>query len=368
MEKIKQKNTHLDYEIIRVVATPCEYFKFFEYDECVAVVAKSDARKSILLSYRGTKMKKQLVDEIASILTVPKQSFHGNGHVQAYFLNAASQLTPCVRETTRELQAQYPGYDVWLSGHSLGGAMASVSSLALVRDGVVQKDKMSLYTYGMPRVGDKDYALQHDKQINNSFRIVHYKDCVTHLPTCNPLLGFSCTLGGKTSPFHHRSEIFYRSLMAPESQDWEECRANEDPRCSHSVLGFIDTATGIFKLPSDCNTYHQNYFNIRVGDYCNDLLGKRRRREVSDMSHLLKNGSCKVLRLVNGTWTSSFTANVSSVAPFSTRSYVSPTPSTNAQEKGKTTDKNKANSASTSLETSKYFILIIAFVFRKVIS
>ena len=65
-----------------------------------------------------------------------------------------------------------PDRTLWVTGHSLGAALAT---LAADRYGNVQ----GLYTYGSPRVGDKDFAADF---FVNAYRFVNNNDIVTRVP------------------------------------------------------------------------------------------------------------------------------------------------------------------------------------------
>ena len=91
---------------------------------------------------------------------------------------------------------------------------------------------MSLHTYGMPRVGDKEYAANHDRLVNNSWRVVHYKDPVSHLPMCNILTGCGLTDG----PYHHRTEVYYPSPDMTQNSEYIICKGNEDNNCSNGAV------------------------------------------------------------------------------------------------------------------------------------
>ena len=120
---------------------------------------------------------------------------------------------------------RYPGFNVQINGHSLGGAIASLTSAALVYDKVLREEKKSLYTFGMPRVGVKEYTASHDKLVNNSWRVVHYKDVISHLPTCTIVTGCDLTNG----PYHHRTEVFYPSVNMIKSSPKIVCERKEFP-------------------------------------------------------------------------------------------------------------------------------------------
>lgn len=65
------------------------------------------------------------------------------------------------------LSILYQNYDVVDTGHSLGGALASMTAAALVHNRTVPTDKLSLF--GMTIVGDKKYSLDHVNLVKNSF-------------------------------------------------------------------------------------------------------------------------------------------------------------------------------------------------------
>ena len=139
---------------------------------------------------------------------------------------------------------------------------------------------MSLYTFGLPRVGDKEYAANHDRLVNNSWRVVHYKDPVSHLPMCNVLTG----CGFINGPYHHRTEVYYPSPDMTKNSEYVICKGNEDNNCSNGVVSDDSCLPDI----SECMVYHQNYLGIPIGTYCEQLgkasgykLGARYNRKIS---------------------------------------------------------------------------------------
>lgn len=73
---------------------------------------------------------------------------------------------------------------VWITGHSLGGALAVLLAATLRDAGPPARVPVSgLYTFGAPRVGDKRFAKQFDLGIEGvNFRVVNLADLVPHLP------------------------------------------------------------------------------------------------------------------------------------------------------------------------------------------
>lgn len=283
------------FELHYAVGQKCEDLPLFEYDECYAYIAVSHVNKTIVLAFRGTITEKgnQLYDEMLSVLIKPKENFMIGGEVQVYFKKAFNKLSPCVYASVTELVRQNPDYDVIVTGHSLGGAIASLSAAALIWTGIVPSNKLSLYTFGMPRVGDKGYALKHDEIVNNSWRVVHARDIVPHIPTCNLITGCSVTADG---PYHHGIEIFYPESDMTKSSRYIQCKGDEDDGCSDGLV------TENWCLPDldQCIKYHKNYFEIPVGTYCRDRgAGIDRKRRGINRSLMWEKFSSKSCRRIS---------------------------------------------------------------------
>jgi triacylglycerol lipase len=90
--------------------------------------------------------------------------------------------------------AQY--HRLWLTGHSLGGALAMLCALAW--EGAVE----GVYTFGQPRVGDSAFCARYDSALKSrTFRIIHADDIVARVPW---LLG---------AYRHSGHEIYFPSLL-----------------------------------------------------------------------------------------------------------------------------------------------------------
>ncbi|MCU0447649.1 MAG: lipase family protein [Microscillaceae bacterium] len=69
---------------------------------------------------------------------------------------------------------------IWLCGHSLGGALATLATARLLDTG---REIGGLYTYGQPRVGDGIFAQTMDYICKEKyFRIVNHGDIITRTP------------------------------------------------------------------------------------------------------------------------------------------------------------------------------------------
>jgi triacylglycerol lipase len=95
------------------------------------------------------------------------------GRVHSGFADAVEQVWPEVR---RILGTPSHAKPLWVTGHSLGGAMATLASVRLTSEGYKVR---AVYTYGSPRVGDR---LFRDSYSLCNYRFVNDNDLVPHLP------------------------------------------------------------------------------------------------------------------------------------------------------------------------------------------
>lgn len=66
--------------------------------------------------------------------------------------------------------ALYPTYSVKTTGHSLGGALAQMTAMMLIHNGI----PTTMINFGQPRVGDKAYAAYSNSVFPNQYRHVHH--------------------------------------------------------------------------------------------------------------------------------------------------------------------------------------------------
>ena len=99
--------------------------------------------------------------------------FH-KGFMGAYF---------AVRERLLEVVRLYPERSIVVTGHSLGGAIATIAALD-VQFNVTQHtgQAISLYTFGSPRVGNSALVNSFRQRVPKSYRFVYGWDVVTRTP------------------------------------------------------------------------------------------------------------------------------------------------------------------------------------------
>lgn len=133
------------------------------------------------------------------------------------FYTAHDSLSKLYFDNLKSLVSMYPSYKLVFVGHSLGGTLATISSLDVKFKLGIEWSNIEVYTYGGPRIMNKELALYLNSQKFVYARFVYKEDMVPHLP---PLaFGYS----------HTGVEIWRNK------KDVKICYGLEDAGCSNSV-------------------------------------------------------------------------------------------------------------------------------------
>jgi endonuclease G, mitochondrial len=101
---------------------------------------------------------------------------HPWGHVHIGFLTGVRAVEAALLEFDK---AAAHARNVWISGHSLGGALALVAAVRLKNNGVAPW----LYSYGQPAVGLNDFAIRFSEELpERLWRFVNQSDIVPRVP------------------------------------------------------------------------------------------------------------------------------------------------------------------------------------------
>jgi triacylglycerol lipase len=153
-----------------------EQFQFFDRGETQAFLV-GNATKLVLI-FRGTEPKN--VEDWITNAQVAKVQACG-GRVHAGFWQGCqavwSELESEVQRMRGQLATPRP---LLLTGHSLGGSLAILAAAQLQ---LADQQVNGVYTFGCPRIGDRQFAMQYNRRLYNcTFRLVNHRDIVTQLP------------------------------------------------------------------------------------------------------------------------------------------------------------------------------------------
>ena len=132
----------------------------------------------ILVSFRGTEQ--NLKDWLTDLDAIKADGPTGTGMVHKGFYDALLGVWDNLMATITSFQDK--GQKIWFTGHSLGGALATLAVAKMLSETHVSPVN-GLYTYGKPRVGAADFEKWFDGLMKSrDFRFVNDDDIVPHVP------------------------------------------------------------------------------------------------------------------------------------------------------------------------------------------
>lgn len=149
------------------------------FDDVPGYIATDPVRKEIVVAFRGTIPVPDNILTDADFFLTPAAEFCSNCQVHNGFYNAWLAYRDVVIQHLSNATAVNKGYKVVVVGHSLGGAVATIAAADLRNS----KLNCDLYTYGSPRVGDKNFAnLVSSSNMGSVYRVTHLDDPIPHVP------------------------------------------------------------------------------------------------------------------------------------------------------------------------------------------
>ncbi|EPB77326.1 triacylglycerol lipase [Ancylostoma ceylanicum] len=73
-------------------------------------------------------------------------------------------------------------YFPMITGHYVGGGLAALVALDIVKEEIVNKDDVILITLAQIMAGDKDFVEAYEKQVVKSYRVITKGDLIPHVP------------------------------------------------------------------------------------------------------------------------------------------------------------------------------------------
>lgn len=185
-------------------------------------VAYDPDANEIVVSFSGTDPLsiKNWIDDLDFFQT--PYPYCSGCQVHRGFYNTYMSVDSQVKSKVNSFLTSYPTASIAITGHSLGAAMAAHCAAEFIHNGYKIK---TVYSYGMPRVGNTPFEQWYVTVVPGTFRVVHRKDPVPHLPPEN-------------WDFHHMPyEVFY----VKDYQDWKLCSfEGEDKSCSDQYAADLD--------------------------------------------------------------------------------------------------------------------------------
>lgn len=141
-----------------------------------------DTGQEIIIAYRGSTMPRanHSLDKWLAVLRDWLEVNAGCRQVKAYGGRVHEGFEKVVKDTWPEVseyvQRRYRGQTLWLTGHSMGGAVAILSAQ---RFWDADRPPAGVYTFGAPKVGDAEFCRRYQPKL---YRIENSRDIVPELP------------------------------------------------------------------------------------------------------------------------------------------------------------------------------------------
>ncbi|RKO89776.1 Alpha/Beta hydrolase protein, partial [Blyttiomyces helicus] len=148
-------------------------------------VGADDARRTVVVSFRGTiKTINDWLHDFNALFKV-SPSYLPTGSVSRGFSEVYDTVQSFVQQALPAAVQANPGYSVSFTGHSLGGASATLAAADAFEylNGTVNTSEMYLITVGCPRVGDANFASYMDGAgLGDVWRSANLGDTVPKVP------------------------------------------------------------------------------------------------------------------------------------------------------------------------------------------
>ena len=157
-----------------------KYEKAIAFDKNSSQAVLLVHRDHIVAAFRGTD---ELADWWDNLNAIPTDGLLGQVHKG--FQKALEDVWPKMRTTIRALRQESRKRKIlprplWLTGHSLGGALATLAAAELLYH---DESFYGVYTFGQPRVGDREFMRTFNAEAKTRFfRFQNNNDIVTRIP------------------------------------------------------------------------------------------------------------------------------------------------------------------------------------------
>ena len=210
-------------------------------------VAVDTVRKEVVFSARGSTNIRNWIANVNFGFTDLDLADGAKAH--SGFNQAWGEMSSGVTDAINQALADNPGFKVVATGHSLGGAVATLGAANLRAGGLA----VDLYTYGSPRAGNDVLADFITNQDGPEYRVTHIDDPVPRLP---PIF----------TGYRHTSPEYWLSVDEAGGDDYpvadiRVCEGNANVDCNGGTFGLNIAA-------------HLSYFGDISG--CNPILGRKK--------------------------------------------------------------------------------------------
>lgn len=156
-----------------------ELYKFYDLPSGNQVsITISHIKKRLSFIFRGSN---EIMDWLHNFL-ICKKELKNNCYVHLGFYKSltSNNLLDNLTDDIKNLSEKYKEYDIFITGHSLGGGLSSL--FGYLMSDIIDKN-ITVITYASPRVGNFEWCNDFNCKNNlRQYRIVNKRDTVTAIP------------------------------------------------------------------------------------------------------------------------------------------------------------------------------------------
>ena len=187
-----------------------ELLETFDKDgtQAILISFKTNNTRFIALAFRGTEATS--IKDIKADFKAQTMSCETGGKIHTGFKEAFDAVELDIQ--TKLNEDAFKETPLFITGHSLGGALATIAAKKLSHKGGIA----ACYTFGAPRVGNDEWISEFKTPV---YRLVNAADCVTMLPPGDELITISSWILRGVAwlriPFFSRwAELLSRTLLS----------------------------------------------------------------------------------------------------------------------------------------------------------
>jgi predicted lipase len=162
-----------------------------EFLQGAGFVGYQERTKRIIASFRGTSTPQSVIADLDLWKVQADFEYRGlfkrapdGAKLHRGFQNTYARIRARTQESLKRMAQRFPDYEIVFTGHSLGGSVASIAAVDFHEQNPGNGHRISLYTFGQPRTGNRAWAdyIQSLPFASRYYRIVREEDPVPHVP------------------------------------------------------------------------------------------------------------------------------------------------------------------------------------------
>ena len=241
LDKLKENLEFLNLSLVNT----------FDSNGTQAILLEND--EYVFLGFRGTEATsiKDIKADAKAVIKVCKTG----GNIHSGFDEAFNELAIEIQSWLNK--SEYTNKPLFITGHSLGGALATIATKKLKHKGGIA----ACYTFGSPRVGDAEWTRKIKTPI---YRLVNAADPVTMLPPGAETIGFISWLFGffpyfgatiksvllsKFGGYFHTGDMRYLSNC--KNKNYNEVKLHYAVSFIFRIKAFLKKKVSFLEIPAD---------------------------------------------------------------------------------------------------------------------